>query len=175
MPLDRERMRGHAAGVPALFAELLADTVGMPQARPQSGMAPVTAGETTTPAAAEAPAATPRQQFERCAPADRPAWLHGHVTAQVARVLRLPRGESVPADESLLALGMDSLMAVELRNGLRRHWGVDIPFARFLQGLSVGDIVAELMATLGVSATPERGHGDEAVAEADADWTTGSI
>src|SRR6185437_6040504 len=45
------------------------------------------------------------------------------VRADVARVLSLGRVGAVPAGKSLRELGLDSLMAVELRNALGRRFG----------------------------------------------------
>lgn len=166
MPMDWAQHR-RQAGVTPLFAELLAAH------EPPADVTLSATATAPTPAVdevARSDGASPRQQFERCAPAERPAFLIAQVTGLVARVLRLPRGETLPADESLLALGLDSLMAVEMRNHLRRTWGVDIPFARFLLGLSTQGLVAELLQRLDmpppvVAPAPE----------GETEWITGSI
>jgi acyl transferase domain-containing protein/acyl carrier protein/NADP-dependent 3-hydroxy acid dehydrogenase YdfG len=49
------------------------------------------------------------------------------VRSDVARVLSLGRLGAVPADKPLRELGLDSLMAVELRNALGRRLGVSLP------------------------------------------------
>ncbi|NYG35449.1 SDR family NAD(P)-dependent oxidoreductase [Sphaerotilus montanus] len=164
MPMDWAQHR-RQAGVTPLFTELLAA-----HEPPADVTRPAMATEPTpvVDEATRSDGASPRQQFERCAPAERPAFLSAQVTGLVARVLRLPRGETLPADESLLGLGMDSLMAVELRNHLRRTWGADIPFARFLQGLSTQDLVAELLQRLDVPTVAPAPAGE-------AEWITGSI
>ena len=49
------------------------------------------------------------------------------VRAEVAQALSLTSVESVPSDGKLLALGLDSLMALELRNVLGERLGVALP------------------------------------------------
>jgi acyl transferase domain-containing protein/acyl carrier protein len=79
------------------------------------------------------------------------------VRAEVARVLSLADGSRVPLDRPLSDLGLDSLMAVELRTALGRRVGASLPatlafdhptpeaIARYLlkEVLAVPDVVAE--------------------------------
>ena len=57
---------------------------------------------------------------------DRPAAVLKLVRGEVARVLSLDAG-AVQAERPLKELGLDSLMAVELRNGLSRRAGATLP------------------------------------------------
>ncbi|CAN5903897.1 N/A [soil metagenome] len=65
------------------------------------------------------------------------------VTDHLARVLGTAAA-SVDREARLNALGLDSLMAVELRNRLEREFGVDIPVMTLLQGPTVSG-VAEIV------------------------------
>ncbi|HEU4963755.1 MAG TPA: MupA/Atu3671 family FMN-dependent luciferase-like monooxygenase [Bacilli bacterium] len=49
------------------------------------------------------------------------------------------------AKESLQALGLDSLMAVELKNELEERFGVVLPLTRFLDAPNVGALAAEVV------------------------------
>ncbi|MEP6999079.1 MAG: SDR family NAD(P)-dependent oxidoreductase [bacterium] len=74
---------------------------------------------------------------------ERGARLLALVTEHLARVLGTG-SSTVEADARLNDLGLDSLMAVELRNRLEREFGVDIPVMTLLQGPSISG-VAELI------------------------------
>ena len=62
-------------------------------------------------------------------PAGQPAPLSMRriVESEVARVMGLPASEKIPADRPLSDLGLDSLMAVEIKNSLARTIGQSLP------------------------------------------------
>ncbi|MFI6574196.1 amino acid adenylation domain-containing protein [Nocardiopsis sp. NPDC050513] len=64
-------------------------------------------------------------------------------TGVVARVLRLPEDRVDPA-ATLNSLGMDSLLAMELRSGVQAEIGVTVPVVALLGAGSVGALVEEL-------------------------------
>jgi acyl carrier protein len=68
--------------------------------------------------------------------AEQPALVREAVAAIVARVFRVTPAELRRA-EPLSNLGLDSLMAVEIKNRIRAELGLDVPLARFLEGASV--------------------------------------
>jgi acyl carrier protein len=81
---------------------------------------------------AAAAAATPtrptrdlRADLEAAVPAKRHALLRDHIADRTRRVLGLDPGHTVDALRPLKELGIDSLMAVELRNVLKSDLGLD--------------------------------------------------
>ena len=54
---------------------------------------------------------------------------------------------------SLQEAGLDSMMATELRNRVRRELSVDIPIARFLGGATVDGLAADLLEHLALART----------------------
>ena len=62
--------------------------------------------------------------------------LQSYVTEQVARVLGLSPSQ-LDIQQPLTNLGLDSLMAVELKNRISADLGVNVPMVKFLQGFSV--------------------------------------
>ena len=79
---------------------------------------------------------------------ERQSMLNAFLADQVQRALALPASQAVDRHESLLNLGMDSLMAMELRNRLLSTIGVRMAVADLLEGASVTDIGRVLMRQL---------------------------
>lgn len=53
--------------------------------------------------------------------------------------------ETVAAEQPFQSLGLDSLMAVELRNKVREHTGISVPLGTILAGQSLGDLADHLV------------------------------
>ena len=67
-----------------------------------------------------------------------------HVTELVARVLG-QAASKVDVQQPLSNLGLDSLMAVELKNRIATDLGVNIPMVTFLSGPSVEQAATQLL------------------------------
>jgi len=65
---------------------------------------------------------------------------------EVARILRLP-AEAVEADRPLIDIGLDSLMALELRLGIEKRTGIELPLTTMGGNRSIRDLVARIVAT----------------------------
>ncbi len=78
---------------------------------------------------AAAPVATNefQQRLQAAQPAERPGLMVAHVRALVGRVLGLHSPEAIGLQQPLQELGMDSLMAVELRNAIGNAVGRELP------------------------------------------------
>lgn len=65
--------------------------------------------------------------------------LESELTTMAASILRL-RAEEIDRLTSFTDLGVDSLMAVELKNRIRHEAGVDLPLVKLLEGPSIADL-----------------------------------
>jgi acyl transferase domain-containing protein/acyl carrier protein len=77
-------------------------------------------------------------------PAERRHLLQSYLSEQVARVLGVSPSK-LDIQQSLIHLGLDSLMAVELKNRIAVDLKVNVPIAKFLQGFSVEQAVTQVL------------------------------
>ena len=77
-------------------------------------------------------------------PGERHQLLQSYLSVQVARVLGLAASK-LDLQQPLSNLGLDSLMAVELRNRIAVDLGVKVPVVKFLQGFSVDEAVTQVL------------------------------
>ena len=70
---------------------------------------------------------------------------------RILAIMGYPKDSAIDADQPLTELGMDSLMAVRIRNTVRGDFGVEPPVALLLQGASVVDLTADLIRQLGLN------------------------
>ncbi|MBS7791179.1 SDR family NAD(P)-dependent oxidoreductase [Roseococcus sp. SDR] len=73
--------------------------------------------------------------------------LLGLMREEVARILRLPP-EAVEPDRPLIDIGLDSLMALELRLGVEKRTGVELPLTTMGGNRSIRDLVGRIVGTL---------------------------
>ncbi|MEM0926372.1 MAG: SDR family NAD(P)-dependent oxidoreductase, partial [Planctomycetota bacterium] len=70
---------------------------------------------------------------------ERPSLICDCVCAKIAALLGM-EAEQLPLDQPLLSLGLDSLMAVEIRNWVENQLKVDLPIATLMQGQSLTEV-----------------------------------
>jgi len=80
-------------------------------------------------------------------PLERQRIMAAKLQVEAARVLRLPVSK-LEVNRRLNELGMDSLMALELKNRMQSEWGMAMPLATILGGPSITELAAILMAKL---------------------------
>lgn len=99
-----------------------------------------------------------RELIHRTAAEQVPALLGIRLTDHIAKVLGVAR-DRVDLEKSLTQMGLDSLMAVELRLRLLEDVGLDVPVMMLLQDTSINKMVESLAARLGTAQTDPAGLG----------------
>jgi acyl carrier protein len=70
-----------------------------------------------------------------------------HLLARLARTLDTAPAKIDPR-QSLISMGIDSLMAAQFRNTVRDELGIELPFGRLLEGATLLDVAQVLVAKL---------------------------
>src|SRR4051812_23322232 len=86
-------------------------------------------------------------------PAERRQFLSVQIRDQLARLLGMSPAK-LDVEQSLLNLGLDSLMAVEIGNQIQAMVGVDVPAMKFMEGLSIAGLAAYVIEQLSGEAAP---------------------
>jgi amino acid adenylation domain-containing protein len=98
-------------------------------------------------------AALSRTELLAAAPHERPPLLAAYLQGLAAHALEIPPSQLGP-DQPLSALGLDSLMAVELQHAVEVDLGLIVPMVSFLQGLSIAAIAAQTLDQLAAADQP---------------------
>jgi acyl carrier protein len=92
-----------------------------------------------------------REAILAAEPAERRLLLQSYLGEQVARALGLSPSR-LDLQQPLSHLGLDSLMAVELKNRIALDLKVNVPVVKFLQGFSVDQAVTQVLEQLAAEA-----------------------
>lgn len=113
------------------------------------------------------------QQLENASVGDRYDLLIAYLQARVAKVLKLKDDLLPTPEQGLTQMGMDSLTAVELKNGIQKELGIDIPIIQFIGGTTIAALATELNKQL------TQGDRDREIEfstdEQNSDWIEGEI
>jgi amino acid adenylation domain-containing protein len=141
VPLDVAEWRRSHAGIGT--SRFLSDLAPKPAAAP--------ADDATSPHAL-------RQRIEAAAPRDRIARLRHELVAAVGRVLRVPAAE-IDGDVPFGALGLSSLLGLEIRNVLAAGLGLPLPATLVWAHPTLDALTLHLASLLSVSATADSEQG----------------
>src|SRR5262249_44778435 len=131
------------------------------QPRPTPAAVPVPPAPASDPGFVEA--------LQSADPAARQRMLEEFLRRQIAEVLGMPPAE-VDVNAPVQALGLDALMAIQLKNRVEPQIGVPVPVTAFLEGASGAQIVRQLLARFGETPDePVIGNGGAATAAAERD------
>ncbi len=81
--------------------------------------------------------------------------LNHFLCTEISRVVKVPV-DKIKLDQPLTSLGIDSLMAIELKNTVESKLDVNLPIATLLQGPSILDLTAEFLPQLEQEHTPHK-------------------
>ena len=96
-------------------------------------------------------------------PQNRQSFIENHLRAEAARVLGLEPGR-LQMDQPLDRFGLDSLMAIELKNKIEITLGVVLPIVNFLEGSSISQLSIQVIDQL---TAPSKDFGVKLEAVAD--------
>jgi acyl carrier protein len=99
----------------------------------------------------------------RQAPDQGPEILAGYVQERVAKILGYNDPAQVDCELTLLELGFDSLMSVQLRNAIRTSLEVDIPIGKLFDSTSIEQLTHLLHERITAAAAPPPARSGEHV------------
>ncbi|MBI1924148.1 methyltransferase, partial [Candidatus Poribacteria bacterium] len=94
-----------------------------------------------------------REELLTSEPAQRQRLLEDYLSEQVARTLGLTAAQ-LDLQQPLNNMGLDSLMALELKKGLEVEFQVDVPVVKFIEGVSVTSLTKLLLCQMAEAEEP---------------------
>jgi len=126
---------------------------------PLLALLPREAGRAEAPAdGADGKGRLPRDLLSESAAPERLALVEAHLCEQVAHVLRLSPSRVDPL-RPLNTMGLDSLMAAELKNRVEVSLGVSLPLVSLLKGPSISELSALFLEQLTAGSPSPRENG----------------
>jgi phthiocerol/phenolphthiocerol synthesis type-I polyketide synthase D len=93
-------------------------------------------------------------------PAEAQRVVIGRLRERISAIMGYPDDSAIQTNQPLTELGMDSLMAVRIRNTVRGDFGVEPPVALLLQGATLADLTSELVGQLGLTGQDSTEHAN---------------
>jgi acyl carrier protein len=103
------------------------------------------------------------EQLRAVEAAERQGMVATHLQELIARVMQLDPSQ-FSGQETLTSLGMDSMMAIEVKRRLEGTLKVEVSVLELLQGVTVVQLAARILAALQFEERPEAAEAVEAVA-----------
>jgi acyl carrier protein len=88
------------------------------------------------------------RRLQTSSPDERQSILTTYVATHVAKAVGLPSADTIGPDQRFTDLGIDSLIAIELRNRIQSNLGVVIPLQNFTGATSLAQLVSMLVEQL---------------------------
>jgi acyl-CoA synthetase (AMP-forming)/AMP-acid ligase II/acyl carrier protein len=88
-----------------------------------------------------------KEKLLNAQPDKRPQLLYDYIYRHLIKIAKLPE-QQLNAEEQLIRLGLDSLMAVELQNQIEADFAITIPIADLLQGISIVQLAEKIVEQL---------------------------
>ncbi|WP_293088029.1 type I polyketide synthase [Moorena sp. SIO3H5] len=83
------------------------------------------------------------EKIKTASTTEKESLLVAHLQSEIAQVLRIKHSQ-IDIQQPLNTMGVDSLMALELRNRVKSQLEVTLPVTKFIAGLTIADISQEL-------------------------------
>jgi amino acid adenylation domain-containing protein len=146
-----------------LGIELGGDPVEAPAASPPRlrDAALPTATAPLDPPANDTPRGRALAAWRAAPPAEQPAKLAAYLQILAGDVLLQPAGRPLDPDQPLQRLGLDSILALRLRNRLQADVGIEAPLARLLDDLSLAGLGGLIAAGHGGAAGPAQASAED--------------
>jgi len=110
-----------------------------------------------------------RQQLAAADEGQRNALVQDYIRQELARIMGIAP-ESLEVNQPLSTFGLDSLLALELKNNLEGRLDFTLPMAKLMEGPSIASLAAETARLLGVGGAESASVSSAAAAEKSA-WT----
>lgn len=105
-----------------------------------------------------------RETILSAAPEERRGRVTSYLSGIVAEVMGLSASETPSEDQELASLGLDSLMAIQVKNRVEIELGFAVPMAEILDGITIGGLAERFLesadARTSVVASPTIVHGE---------------